>query len=84
MGAGLRREMMKKVTLVQTGLWLKGSDHTKTIIFEDEEDAWRYCLRYYGIKDLDRVNRQKTPNFRGVFRTNKRWVLITQVKFKEK
>lgn len=73
--------MVKKIILVQTGKWTEGAEIEKTIAFEDEEDAWEYCLRYYKIKDLDRMNREKRKNFRGVFRRNKGWVLLTEIKF---
>jgi len=73
--------MKTMITLVQTGLWTEGAEFKKTIAFEDEEDAWNYCLRHYDISNLDRANREKTKHFRGVFRLNKRWVLITNIKF---
>jgi len=78
--------MPEKITLVQSGKWTEGANSNKAIAFGDEEDAWRYCLRHYDIKNpekghLDRVNRQKIKNFRGVFRMNKGWVLLTEIKF---
>jgi len=73
---------MKKIILVQTGLWIEPAEDNKTIAFESEYDALLYCFRYYGNRNFDRRNLQKKKGFRGVFRLRKRWILLTEIKFK--